>query len=634
MDSHAHQDQVSSEYEYVIVGSGPGGGPLAANLARRGHSVLLLEAGDDQGLNLKEQVPAVFAVWEEDPNQRWDFFVKHYTDDVQAARDPKMVWKTPEGATVVGTGSDVPAGSKQLGIWYPRSGTLGGCAAHNAMVNVIPPDEDWEHIEKITGDKSWNPTNIRHLFERLEKCRYLPEGTPDHGFHGWLETNLAHQSTLDAFEPVIKSALQVSKTKTLIKDINGPHPGAKDGLYRPSLLMTKDGRRSHVRDYLVATANAKDAHGRKKYPLTIRTHCFATRVLFDKPRHGQKPKAMGVEFLEGASVYKADPRFSDKNHAVKRQVHARKEVIVAGGVFNTPQLLKLSGIGPKAELTALGIDVLVDLPGVGTNLQDNYEFSVVARAQETLNPFAEGTGLNAGDPLLEQWVNGDGPYTSNGLPTALLHTTTVSESKLPDLFIFGVGIALTGFFPGFSTAAFTPPLTDLSWDILKVRPRNNTGTVKLRSKDPRDTPLINFEYYSAGGEEDLTAMAEGVDVARRINAGVAAPAGPIKESIPGPDVTSDTAIKQSIKDGSFSHHAACTCPIGADKDPMACLDSKFRVRGVQGLRVVDASSFPRVPGSFPTTAIYILAEKATDAIIEDAVWFQEDKLINGARVRI
>lgn len=125
-------------YDYIIAGSGLGGGPLAANLARRGYKVLLLEAGDDQGDNLNEKIPAFFLNFEEDPMQRWDFFVKHYSDEKQAAEDPKMRWKTPEGGFFVGT--NLPAGSKQLGIWYPRPGTSGGCAAHNGLVAVLPPD--------------------------------------------------------------------------------------------------------------------------------------------------------------------------------------------------------------------------------------------------------------------------------------------------------------------------------------------------------------------------------------------------------------------------------------------------------------------------------------------------------------
>ena len=130
MNSHQvpynHHDH-TEVFDFIVVGSGPGGGPVAANLSRAGYTVLLLEAGDDQGNNLDEAIPARFLNWEENNIQRWDFFVKHYADKTQAARDPKMTWRTPDGAIFVGT--DPPSGSKQLGIYYPRSGTLGGCAS-------------------------------------------------------------------------------------------------------------------------------------------------------------------------------------------------------------------------------------------------------------------------------------------------------------------------------------------------------------------------------------------------------------------------------------------------------------------------------------------------------------------------
>lgn len=402
------------EYEYIVVGSGPGGGPVAANLARQGHKVLLLEAGDDQGQNIFEKIPLFFPNFEEDTSERWDFFVKHYDDPEQAAKDPKMTWETPDGSIFVGT--NPPEGSKQLGIYYPRAGTLGGCAAHNALAAVLPPAADWDYIAELTGDKSWEYSNIRPLFERLERNRYLSPGTKAHGFHGHLETNLAHHSTIEAAKPMIDSALAIEgQSDGIIADINPLFPSEKEGVHRPAMTMSKHGRRSSARDYLVATVNAKDAHGNRKYPLTISTHSLATRVIFDGAKHGRKPKAVGVEILQGKSLYQADPRSNPRVSGVKKTVYASKEVIVAGGVFNTPQLLQLSGIGPKDDLQKLGIDVTVDLPGVGTNLQDNYEFGVVGRTPTSFSPLAKSRGLTARDPLLKEWIETEsgGPYASN-----------------------------------------------------------------------------------------------------------------------------------------------------------------------------------------------------------------------------
>ncbi|KAH9208728.1 hypothetical protein DL95DRAFT_479527 [Leptodontidium sp. 2 PMI_412] len=639
-----HEENVLiEEYEYVVVGSGPGGGPLAANLARHGHKVLLLEAGDDQGENLNQKIPLFFAAASEDPTMRWDFFVKHYADEKQAAKDPKMTWVTPDGAIFVGL--DPPPGSKQKGIYYPRAGTLGGCATHNALVAVLPHDDDWKYIADLTGDESWEPKRMRRLFERLERCHYLPEGTNGHGFHGWLETDHPDSEYLESNAQFLRSAVAATNPrhprggkgliKGLINDVNSIHPQRTDGVYEITLQMSKEGRRSSPRNFLVATANAKNPDGSKKYPLYIRTHSLATKILFDD--YSPKPKAIGVEFLEGASLYQADPRFDARKRGIKKRVIASREVIIAGGAFNTPQILKLSGIGPKSELEKFDIPVVVDLPGVGTNLQDNYEFSVVTEAPEVFSLLKNSAFGGAGDPLLAQWVKGKGPYRGDGIAGGVLKSSSVSGGD-EDLFIFGGPLDFTGFFPGYARAAFGNG-KNFVWDILKVHPKNNTGVVKLRSKSPHDTPDINFNFFAKphhgdtfnDPDHDLTAMTEGVDLARKIFNGVGKPIGPLTEKSPGESVNTMSEIKRAIKNESYSHHATSTCAIGPDGDPMACLDSRFRVRGTEGLRVVDASAFPRVPGAFPTLAIYMMSEKATDVILEDIKL--DDAILDGASLR-
>lgn len=213
---------------------------------------------------------------------------------------------------------------------------------------------------------------------------------------------------------------------------------------------------------------------------------------------------------------------------------------------------------------------------------------------------------------------------------SVLHKSTVAESRRPDTMIFGGPFAFTGFFPGFSAALTSGARNGenaWTWDVLKIGSRNAAGTVKLRSKDPRDRPDINFRFFKDGGKEDLKAMYEGVELARKINDGLDG----FSETIPGPDDKTEKQVTERIRDEAFGHHATSTVAIGADDDAMACLDSKFRVRGVDGLRVVDASVFPRVPGSFPTLAIYILAEKATEFILADARKHGDDKILEGIR---
>lgn len=148
---HSRQSD-SLEYEYIVVGSGAGGGPLASRLARAGHSTLLIEAGNDQGGNINITVPGYQGVVTQDPKLRWDVFVNHYQDQERARRDPKYTWEISPFEYHVGP--DPPEGATPRGILYPRAGTLGGCVTHNALIWILPHDSDWDDVMEVTGDDS------------------------------------------------------------------------------------------------------------------------------------------------------------------------------------------------------------------------------------------------------------------------------------------------------------------------------------------------------------------------------------------------------------------------------------------------------------------------------------------------
>ena len=381
------------------------------------------------------------------------------------------------------------------------------------------------------------------------------------------------------------------------------------------------------------------------YPLDIRLNTLVTKILFSTNATSGKPQAIGVEYLEGQSLYSADPRYGVSS-GTPGNVTASREVIISAGAFNTPQLLKLSGIGPAAELQSFNIPVLVDLPGVGTNLQDRYESGVTTVTNTDFSSTSACTFNRPGtsDPCLQTWQsdqNGDrGIYRkcfpdpvnerllisvsteSNGFAAAILKKS-VSTILDDDLFIFGGPVSFHGYYPNYADDAVADA-RHWTWAILKAHTGNRAGTVTLRSADPRDTPEINFNYFdtgtTTGGADmnDLNAVVDGIQVARKIAADLPLLSATFTEVYPGPNVTSTAEIQEYVKDNAWGHHASCTCPIGADSDPNAVLDSSFRVRGVDGLRVVDASVFPRIPGIFVAVPIYMISEKAADVIIASA----------------
>jgi choline dehydrogenase len=607
-------------WEYIVVGSGAGGGPVAANLARAGYRVLLLEAGGSPN-TWNYDVPAFHPNASEEPDMSWAFYVRHYTDQAQQERDTKFV-------------------SEKNGVFYPRAGTLGGCTAHNAMVFLYPSDSDWNCIADMMHDDSWRARKMRRYFERLERCDYRPFqrfiqrllgwNPSRHGFDGWLANNQSDPKLMEEDDEleriVIDSTLKVLFGNFSIKRVfNRIVTGLLTKLDPNSWwLVRKNAEGLRLTPITVNGRNRTSSRERlldtmKEFPdkLTIRTGALATRVLFD-----EQMRAVGVEYLEGEHLYRADPRHDPGKPGVPRQVRATREVILAGGAFNSPQLLQLSGIGPADLLKEHGIPVLVNLPGVGKNLQDRYETSVVLEMKKpfkilegaTLAPPKPGQPV---DPQFEQWLQGKGVYATNGSVVAIIKKS-VPARPVPDLYIFGLLTNFYGYFPGYSKV-IQAAHSYFTWAILKAHTNNTAGLVAITSNDPRDVPSINFHYFNEGNDtsgDDLESVVKGIQYTRQIVQGYADLVE--EETRPGKDVQTVDQIREYVRDEAWGHHASCTCAMGPRSDPKAVLDTNFRVYGTKGLRVVDASAFPRIPGMFVVSAIYMMAEKASDVILADA----------------
>jgi choline dehydrogenase len=627
---------LESTYDYIVVGSGAGGGPLAARLAESGMHVLLMEAGAD-GIGDHDSdeyaVPAFHGLATEDPTTSWQFFVRHYADLKQQERDDKFI-------------------AARDGVFYPRAATLGGCTAHNAMITIYPHAEDWQLIAELTGDQSWSAENMRSYFERLEDCRYrsrpwrrptnpvlaalatrLPllserfKNDARHGFGGWLHTSRANpwlafvdNEIRDLLREAVKANLAEfwERRSDLLEGLDSwidPNDwrvrDCSEGVWEIPMAVRcghRNGSRERIRDVA------------RRFPdrLVVRTGCLVTRVLLD-----EQPAATGVAYMDVPHAYWCDPRPARGPKPTEKVAYAAREVILAAGAFNTPQLLKLSGIGPPDELKRFGIPVRVNRSGVGLNLQDRYEVGVVSRMKRNFSllgsdRFRPPRPGEKPDPAFRIWRRcGMGVYATNGAVVGIIRRSHHGLSA-PDLFVFGLPARFEGYYPGYSTN-LEQHRNYFTWAVLKAHTENRAGEVRLRSDDPREPPEIVFHYFDEGSDakgDDLDAVVEGVYIARDImqrSKHIVA-----EEISPGPSVQTRDEVREWVRDHAWGHHASCTCAMGPASDPAAVTDSRFRVYGVGRLRIVDASVFPRIPGFFIVTSVYMLAEKASDAILKDA----------------
>ncbi|MBV8337488.1 MAG: GMC family oxidoreductase N-terminal domain-containing protein, partial [Alphaproteobacteria bacterium] len=366
--------------------------------------------------------------------------------------------------------------------------------------------------------------------------------------------------------------------------VNDDFNGARqEGVGYYQTTTTKRRRWSSARAYL------GPARGRQN--LTVVTNAHATRILFENGR------AVGVEYSAPGG---------------HRTARARGEIIVSGGVYGSPQLLQLSGLGPGELLNQFGIGVVRDMSGVGKNLHDHFNTYLVWRCTQriTVNDMAMSPALKV--KALAQYLTSRSGHLSNAGIYAGALVRTDPRLEQPDLQINMSGWsamerARTGLKPHpFSAFTFSP---------VHLRPEGR-GWVRIKSLDPLAPPAIQFNFLSS--DYDFQALIYGAKLSRKIAAQPALKAYVGEEVLPGPEVQTDDKIIEEIRVRGVSNlHPVGTCRMGREVD--AVVDPRLRVHGVERLRVADASIMPQVPGGNTNAPSIMIGEKCAAMVLEDAV---------------
>ncbi|MEJ7634584.1 GMC family oxidoreductase N-terminal domain-containing protein [Aeromicrobium sp.] len=456
---------------------------------------------------------------------------------------------------------------KHLGgrrAYWPRMKALGGCSSMNAMIYIRGNRADYDEWRDGFGADGWGYDDVLPYFKKAEGNTRL--GDPFHGTDGPLhveDRRYTHELTHAFVESAVSGGLKRSD------DFNGAEQEGA-GLYQ---LTCKKGRR-----WSVADAYIRPAMGRPN--LTVRTNAFVTRIDLDGSR------ATGVTYRAGGNTH---------------TVRADAEIILSGGAINSPQTLMLSGIGPGAHLREHGIDVRVESPGVGQNLQDHPVSDILTYTKDT-SDMAEMLGMGN---LIKWKATGKGPLSSNIAESGAFFPSR-DGLPAPDIQLH---VAPTGFY---DNGMHEPVRRALTTAVTLVNVQSK-GHVRLRSADPTWHPEIEPGYFD--DRADLDAMIAGFRRALEIQ-GQGAIAKFIDEPwIPGSANPSDDDLIEAIGQlGQTLYHPVGTCSMGSVEGSV--VDAELRVNGVDGLRVADASVMPRVPRGNTNAPTIMIGEKCADLIKE------------------
>ena len=531
-------------FDYVIIGAGSAGSVLASRLSEDPRvTVCVLEAGPAD-TNPMIHIPAGFMKTFYDASINWCY-----------EQEP----------------GPYTAGRR---IYSPRGKTLGGSSSINGHIINRGQREDFDHWAQL-GNRGWSYVDILPYFKRFE--RRITDGDADNAYRG--TAGPLAVTDPDWRHPLADLFIQGANEMGIPTnpDYNA---GKQEGINYAQRAILKGRRMSAARAVLKPAM--------KRPNLEVRTNAHVTNIELDGRR------ATGVAYRRGG------------RNGAPVTVSARRGVILSGGAYNSPQILMLSGIGPKAQLEAHGLPQNHILEGVGEGLQDHYTSRTVARVKniETINEQVRGVRL-AGEALKYFLTRKGILALSPTLVYCFWHSGETAETSdlqltfTPASYMDGVKGKLEA----------EPGMTVPSW---QQRPESR-GYVRLNSSDPFEAPLIQTNYLDA--EIDRRVFIAGMKLARKLLK--SRPLAPYYdyESYPGDDAqTDDELLDAGTRRGQTTFHPGCTCRMGPATDPRAVVDDELRVHGMEGLRVVDASVMPRMISANLNASTLMIAEKAADII--------------------
>jgi choline dehydrogenase len=455
-------------------------------------------------------------------------------------------------------------------LYWPRGRGLGGSSSINGLIYVRGQPEDYDHWAAL-GNAGWGWKDVRPAFIRME---HNSRGANEHHGAGGPQWCSDIEARHELMEAIIRGGQELGVPRN--DDFNGAR---QEGVGYYQLTTKKGWRCSSAVGYL--------RPARKRPNLEVKTDAQATRVIFEGTR------AVGVEYRQGGEL---------------REARAAREVILAAGAIQSPQLLQLSGVGPPDLLQAHGVPMVAALPGVGENLQDHLQLRLIYKVSKPITTNDDLASITGRLRIGLQWLLFRTGPLAVGINQGGLFTRLLPEAATPDIqFHFAtVSADVAGGAPH--------PWSGCTFSVCQLRPESR-GTVRIKSRDPFAAPSMKSNYLSH--EVDRRYAVQSLRFARRLATTEALKPYLKEEYRPGPAVAGDDELLDFARRyGQTIFHPSGTCKMGSDA--LAVVDARLRVRGIAGLRVVDCSIMPTLVSGNTHAAAVMIGEKASEMILADA----------------